>query len=97
MKIFSVLVEHIQDIINKDPLASFGYFGAPDIKTDNDEDILNTQRFRIYNHIMLKNFGNTHKVIAKTEYSGALIINKEVEKQYPEIVNYGIEILQAHL
>jgi hypothetical protein len=97
MKILSVLVEHIQDIINKDPLASFGYFGAPDIKTDNDEDILNTQRFRVYNHLMLKKFGNTHKVIAKTEYSGALIINKEVEEQYPEIVNYGIEILQSHL
>ena len=97
MKILSVLVEHIQDIINKDPLASFGYFGAPDIKTDNDEDILNTQRFRVYNHIMLKKFGNTHKVIGKIEYSGALIINKEVEKQYPEIVNYGVEILQSHL
>jgi hypothetical protein len=96
-KILAVLVEHIQDIINKDPQASFGYFGAPDTKTDNDDDILNTQRFRIYNTLMLRKFGNTHKIIAKPEYSGALIINKEVMNQYPDIVNYGIDILQSHL
>ena len=97
LKILGVLTDHIQDIIDKDPQASFGYFGAPDIKTDNDEDIFDTQRFRVYNHLMLKKFGNTHKVITKPEYSGALIINKEVEEQYPEIVNYGIDILQSHL
>lgn len=97
MKILGVLVEHIRDILNKDPYASFGYFGAPDIKTDNDEDILNTQRFRVYNIKLLKEFGKTHKLVAKTEYSGALLINKETEKEYPEIVDYGLDILQSHL
>ena len=87
----------MKDIINKDSYASFGYFGAPDDKTDNDEDIKNTQRFRVYNPMMVKEFGLTHKVIGKPEYSGALIINKEVEKQYPDIVNYGLDILQSHL
>ena len=96
-KILGVLVEHIQDILVRDPYASFGYFGAPDIKTDNDIDIFDTQRFRVYNHLMSKKFGDTHKVIGKSEYSGALIINKEVENQFPEIVNYGEEILQSHL
>ena len=47
--------------------------------------------------MMVKEFGLTHKVIGKPEYSGALIINKEVEKQYPDIVNYGLDILQSHL
>jgi hypothetical protein len=96
-KILGVLVEHISDIIKKDPLASFGYFGAPDIKSDNDDDIFDTQRYRIYNQIMTKEFGLTHDVIGRPEYSGALIINKEVEKQYPDIVNYGLDILQSHL
>ena len=49
IKILGVMVEHIRDIFNKDPYASFGYFGAPDIKSDNDEDIFDTQRFRVYN------------------------------------------------
>jgi len=97
MKILGVLVEHISDIIKKDPLASFGYFGAPDIKSDNDEDIFDTQRYRVYNRIMTKEFGSTHKVIGRPEYSGALIINKDVEKMYPDIVNYGLDILQTHL
>lgn len=97
MRIFGVLVEHIRDIINKDPYASFGYFGAPDDKTDNDEDIKNTQRFRVYNPMMVKEFGDTHRLVAERKYSGALLINKEVEKQYPDIVNYGLDILQTHL
>jgi hypothetical protein len=97
MKILGVLVEHIRDILNKDPYASFGYFGAPDEKTDRDEDIINTQRFRVYNPMMVREFGKTHKLVAKTEYSGALLINKEVEKEFPEIVDYGLDILQTHL
>jgi hypothetical protein len=97
MRILGVLVEHISDIIKKDPLASFGYFGAPDIKSDNDDDIFDTQRYRVYNQIMTKEFGLTHDVIGRPEYSGALIINKEVEKKYPDIVNYGLDILQSHL
>jgi hypothetical protein len=96
-KILGVLVEHISDIIKKDPFASFGYFGAPDIKSDNDEDIFDTQRFRVYNQIMNRNFGSTHRVIAKPEYSGSLIINREVENEFPDIINYGIDILQTHL
>ena len=97
MKVLGVLVEHISDIIKKDPLASFGYFGAPDVKSDNDEDIFDTQRYRIYNNIMQKQFGSTHKVIGKPEYSGALIINKKVIKEFPEIIDYGLDVLQSHL
>jgi len=96
-RILSVLVEHISDIIKKDPLSSFGYFGAPDIKTDNDKDIFDTQRYRIYNQIMGKEFGSSHRVIGRPEYSGALLINRKVEKEFPEIVDYGLDILQTHL
>jgi hypothetical protein len=97
IKILGVMVEHIRDIFNKDPYASFGYFGAPDIKSDNDEDIFDTQRFRVYNTKLSREFGKTHKLVAEREFSGALLINKEVEKQHPEIVNYGLEILKSHL
>jgi hypothetical protein len=97
MRILGVLVEHIRDILNKDPYASFDYFGAPDVKTDNDGDIDNTQRFRVYNPVMRREFNKTHRVVAETEFSGALIINKEVEKMCPDIVNYGLEILKSHL
>jgi hypothetical protein len=97
MKILGVLIEHMSDILKKDPLASFGYFGAPDIKSDDDKDIFNTQRFRIYNEIMLRDFGDTHEVIGKIEYSGALIINKKVIEEFPEIIDYGIDVLQSHL
>jgi len=97
LKVLGVLIEHISDIIKKDPYASFGYFGAPDEKNDKDEDITNTQRFRIYNVIMLREFGSTHDVIAKPEYSGTLIINKKVIKEFPEIIDYGLDVLQSHL
>jgi hypothetical protein len=97
IKILGVMVEHIRDIFNKDPYASFGYFGAPDIKSDNDEDIFDTQRFRVYNAKLSREFGKTHELVTEPEFSGALLINKEVEKEHPEIVDYGLDILQSHL
>lgn len=94
IKILGVMVEHIRDIFNKDPYASFG---APDIKSDNDEDIFDTQRFRVYNAKLSREFGKTHELVTEREFSGALLINKEVEKEHPEIVDYGLDILQSHL
>jgi hypothetical protein len=95
--VLGVLSEHIKDIINKDPYASFGYFGAPDRKTDNDEDILDTQRFRVYNELLSKRLSSTHTLKTQPEYSGAVFINKDVESHYPDIVNYATDILQSHL
>jgi hypothetical protein len=46
---------------------------------------------------MLRNFGNTHKVIPKPEFSGTLIINKKVVEEFPEIIDYGIKVLQSHI
>lgn len=96
-KVLGVLTEHIKDIIDKDPYASFGYFGAPDRKTDNDEDIFDTQRFRVYNQLLSKRLSNTHTLKTQPEYSGAVFINKEVESHFPDIVNYATDILQSHL
>lgn len=96
-KVLGVLSEHIKDIIDKDPYASFGYFGAPDRKTDNDEDIFDTQRFRVYNQLLSKKLSSTHTLKTQPEYSGAVFINKEVESSYPDIVNYATDILQSHL
>jgi hypothetical protein len=96
-KVLGVLTEHIKDIIDKDPYASFGYFGAPDIKSDNDEDIFDTQRFRVYNQKLSSRLSSTHILKVQPEYSGAVFINKKVQEEYPEITNYAIDILQSHL
>jgi hypothetical protein len=96
-KVFRVLVEHISDILKKDPLASFGYFGAPDVKSDDDEDIFETQRYRVYNTKLGEMFNSTHRLVGSPEYSGGLLINRIVEENFPGIVNYGIDILQTHL
>ena len=96
-KVLGVLTEHIKDIIDKDPYASFGYFGAPDIKSDNDEDIFDTQRFRVYNQKLSSRLSSTHTLKVQPEYSGAVFVNKKVQEEYPEITNYAIDILQSHL
>lgn len=96
-KIFATLIEHMEDILKDDPYASFGYFGAPDIKTDSDEDIKNTQRFRVYNYRMNKKFGDTHNIIGDETFSGGLVINKKTQEVFPDIVNYGNYILTTHL
>jgi hypothetical protein len=96
-KVLGVLSEHIKDILDKDPYASFGYFGAPDRKSDNDEDIFDTQRFRVYNEKLSKKLSSTHTLKTEPEYSGAVFINKVAESHYPGIVNYATDILQSHL
>ena len=99
-KIFALILSYMDEILAKDPLASFGYFGASNIKgiTQNpDDDLINTQRFRVYKLMLDDHFKNTHIPYHKKSLSGSLYINKVSEKEFPGIVEYGNRILQSHL
>jgi hypothetical protein len=97
LQIITLLVSEMKQILNKKPYASFGYFGAPNVKTGEDEDLFNTKRVRIYNNIIYSELSNTHKVISDPTFSGSLILNKEVLKEYPLYEDYCMDILVSHL
>ena len=88
LQIITLLVSEMKQILNKKPYASFGYFGAPNVKTGEDEDLFNTKRVRIYNNIIYSELSNTHKVISDPTFSGSLILNKEVLKEFSIELNY---------
>jgi hypothetical protein len=44
-----------------------------------------------------KEFGSTHELISEERFSGSLFLNKEVLAEYPEIVDYGRDVLISHL
>lgn len=99
-KIFALILSYMDEILTKDPLASFGYFGAPNIKGSGinpDDDLMNTQRFRVYKLMLDDHFKNTHTPYHKKSLSGSLYINKDAEKEFPGIVEYGNRVLQSHL
>ncbi len=97
LQIITLLISEMKQILNKKPYASFGYFGAPNVKTGEDEDLFNTKRVRIYNNIIYNELSNTHKVISDPTFSGSLILNKEVLKEYPLYEDYCMDILISHL
>jgi len=97
LQIITLLISEMKQILNKKPYASFGYFGAPNVKTGEDEDLFSTKRVRIYNNIIYNELSNTHKVISDPTFSGSLILNKEVLKEYPLYEDYCMDILISHL
>ena len=99
-KIFSLIVSYMDELLEKDPLASFGYFGASDIKgvtNSPDEEMINTQRFRVYRLMLDDHFKNTHTPSHRDDFSGSVYVNNNVEKEFPSIANYGVEILRNHI
>jgi hypothetical protein len=96
-KIFSLLVGEIKNILKDHPYASFGYFGAPDYKLGNQTDLFNTKRIRIYNQLLNDEFNQTHVVKSELEFSGGMVLNKEVLNEYPDLEMYCRDILQSHL
>jgi hypothetical protein len=98
LKILSLMISEIKEILKTKPFASFGYFGAADIKTgDDDLDMFNTKRVRIYNQLLNDEFGDTHKVISEIRFSGSLVLNREVLNEYPILEKYCFDILESHL
>ncbi len=97
LQIITLLISEMKEILKEKPYASFGYFGAPNIKTGEDEDLFNTKRVRIYNNIIYNELSNTHKVVSDPTFSGSLILNKEVLEEYPLYENYCMDILVSHL
>lgn len=96
-KIFSLLVSEIKNILKTHPYASFGYFGAPDYKLGEETDLFNTKRVRIYNQLLNDEFNQTHIVKSELEFSGGIVLNKEVLNEYPNLEMYCRDILQSHL
>ena len=97
LQIITLLVSEMKKILKEKPYSSFGYFGAPNIKTGNDDDLFNTKRVRIYNNIIYNELSETHKVISDPTFSGSLILNKEVLEEFPLYENYCMDILVSHL
>jgi hypothetical protein len=96
-KILTLMVSEMKNILNNKPFASFGYFGAPDVKTGSEGDLFNTKRVRIYNKIIQDELSETHKVFSDPTFSGSVIINKEVLEQHPSYKDYCLDILISHL
>ena len=96
-KIFSLLVSEMKNILKEKPYSSFGYFGAPDYKNGEQTDLFNTKRVRIYNQLLSSEFASTHTIISELEFSGGLVLNKEILKEYPDLEMYCRDILQSHL
>lgn len=96
-KIFTLLVNEMKNITKEKPYSSFGYFGAPDYKSDTETDLFNTKRVRVYNQLLLDEFKDTHVIKSKLEFSGALVLNKDVLEEYPNLVMFGWDILTKHL
>jgi hypothetical protein len=97
LQILSLMVSEMKNILNEKPYASFGYFGAPDYKKGEDTDIFNTKRVRVYNQLLNDEFNQTHVVKSELEFSGGLVLNKEVLGEYPNLEMYCRDILQSHL
>lgn len=97
LQIITLLISEMKEILKEKPYASFGYFGAPNVKTGEDEDLFNTKRVRIYNNIIYNELSNTHKVVSDPTFSGSLILNKEVLEEYPLYEKYCMDILVSHL
>jgi hypothetical protein len=96
-KVLGIMVDYMNEVIELNPKASFGYYGAPDKKNDEDNDLFNTQRVRIYNEMLNDQFGTTHKLRTKTEFSGSLLLNKVELEANPALEDYGMYILRSHL
>lgn len=97
LQIFNLLMVIMKDLLKENPNLSFGFFGSPNINTDDDSDFFNTKRMRIYLEMIKRNFQHTHKFTVKYEYSGGLILNNEVLTENPSLVNYSQSILKSHL
>ena len=98
-KVFALITEYMDEILRKDPLASFGYFGAADSKGSGnpDEDMMDTKRFRLYRLMLDNRFKNSHTAYHKESFSGSLYINNLAEKTTPGILRYGEDLLASHL
>jgi hypothetical protein len=100
-KIMGLIVSYIFEILNSNPLASFGYFGAPNKHTtDRDKDIFNTDRSNLYPKILNSYFMDTHfPTHVVQSFSGGILINKEKANEVPreEMLNYAQKILIDHL
>lgn len=96
-KIFTLLISEMKNILSQKPYASFGYFGAPDYKKGEETDLFNTKRVRIYNQLLEDELGGTHVVKSELEFSGGLILNREVLGEYPNLEMYSRDILKSHL
>lgn len=97
LKILSLMVSEMKKILSEKPYSSFGYFGAPDYKTGEDDDMFNTKRVRVYNGLLNGEFSETHKIVSNPRFSGSVLLNREVLKEYPKFEKYCIDILESHL
>lgn len=98
IEILNLLITLMDDLFKENPKASFGFFGAPNVYTSNEEEnFFNTKRIRIYNEMLRRNFSNTHDVLTIERFSGGFLVNKDMLETNPELIEYGQTVLQSHV
>lgn len=98
IEILNLLTTLMDDLLIENPNASFAFFGAPNVYTENEEEnFFNTKRIRIYNEMLRRNFSKTHNILTIVRFSGGFLVNKEMLESNPEIIEYGQKVLQSHV
>jgi hypothetical protein len=89
--VLSTVFRYMKQLMEKDPLASVGFYGAPDLE-DKDPNYSThiSKRYRIYIE-MIKQFEMDvdHNLIKDPNLSAVMLINKEYLKQAPDLVKFG--------
>ena len=90
--VLSTVFNHMGKIINDDPLACIGFYGAPDV--DDDVPGYSTQdskRYQLYLK-MVKRFGfyELCEIVTDPNLSSITLLNKENLKQDPELEEYSL-------
>lgn len=86
--IMYTLFHIVEDVLKKDPYASFFFIGAEDEK---DVKGLQTRRFTIYQSFVLSIVGDkSFEHLRLAEYSLYILLNKKVEKEERQLIVDGI-------
>jgi len=98
LEILNLLITLMDDLLKENPSASFGFFGAPNVYTSNEEEnFFNTKRIRIYNEMLRRNFSESHEILTIERFSGGFLVNKQMLESNPELIEYGQKVLQSHV
>ena len=89
-KVLSTVFNYLQTILKDDPLASFGFYGAPDLEDkETNYTTYMSKRYRIYLQMIdMFKFKTTHNIITDPNMSAIMMVNKEKLKETPEITKY---------
>jgi hypothetical protein len=93
-RVIRTCIDIMLSIASENALSSFGFIGANTISDDFYENEINTQRFRIYRHIMLNFFKeDSFSHLEESSISAYLMVNKK-NKNFVELTPKIVEMFQ---